>query len=150
MKPFILIICLNILTVAAFAQKQKVRPFNTRGKDTVTLANGLKYIICQKGTGKQAVKGDKVKVHYTGYLLDGSIFDSSVQNNSPFKFILGAGKVIRGWDEGIALMSEGDKFRFIIPPVLGYGTRGAKDSDGNYVISPNSTLIFDVELIQVK
>ena len=86
-----------------------------------------------------------MEVHYTGYLTDGKIFDSSVKRNQPIEFVLGTGQVIQGWDEGIALMNVGDKLRLIIPPALGYGEKGAGD-----VIPPNSTLVFDVELISVS
>ena len=114
-------------------------------KDTITTASGLKYIVITKGTGEKAEAGKQVEVNYTGYLTDGNIFDSSIKRGVPFDFILGEGKVIRGWDEGIALMHTGDKFRFIIPPQLAYGERGAGG-----VIPPNATLIFDVELLSVN
>ncbi len=110
--------------------------------DTITTASGLKYVITHKGTGKKAAAGQKVKVHYTGKLTDGKVFDSSVERGQPFEFQLGAGQVIRGWDEGLALLSIGDKATLIIPSELGYGPNGAGG-----VIPPNATLIFDVELI---
>jgi len=113
-------------------------------KDTITTASGLKYIIISKGTGVKAEDGKQIEVNYTGYLTDGNIFDSSIKRGVPFDFILGEGKVIRGWDEGIALMHVGDKFRFIIPPQLAYGERGAGG-----VIPANATLIFDVDLLNV-
>jgi len=114
-------------------------------KDTLTTDSGLKYIILEKGTGTNAEPGKEATVHYTGYLTDGKIFDSSIERKQPFSFTIGAGKVIKGWDEGVALMRVGDKFRFIIPPQLGYGERGA----GN-VIPPNATLIFDVKLLEIS
>lgn len=99
------------------------------------------------GTGKQARSGMVVKVHYTGWLYEngrkGVKFDSSVDRGEPFEFNLGAGDVIKGWDQGVVGMKEGGKRTLIIPPHLGYGPRGA----GN-VIPPNATLLFDVELIQ--
>lgn len=113
-------------------------------KDTVTTASGLKYIIISKGTGAKAEAGKQVEVNYTGYLTDGNIFDSSIKRGVPFDFILGEGKVIKGWDEGVALMHIGDKFRFIIAPQLAYGETGAGG-----VIPPNATLIFDVDLLNV-
>jgi hypothetical protein len=113
-------------------------------EDTITTESGLKYIINEKGSGEKAVNGKSVEVHYTGYLADGKIFDSSIERGEPIDFVLGTGLVIKGWDEGIALMNVGDKYRLIIPAELGYGSRGA----GN-AIPPNSDLIFDVELINV-
>jgi hypothetical protein len=117
---------------------------NVNAQDTVTTESGLKYIILESGGGDRAVIEKSVEVHYTGYLLDGKIFDSSLDRNEPIEFVLGTGKVIKGWDEGIALMSIGDKYRLIIPPDLAYGSRGA----GN-VIPPDATLVFDTELISV-
>lgn len=113
--------------------------------DTVTTPSGLKYIVIERKTdGIKAEEGKAVEVHYTGYLLDGKVFDSSVERNEPFEFVLGKGQVIRGWEEGIALMSTGDKLRLIIPPDLAYGKKGAGS-----VIPPDATLVFDVELISV-
>ena len=114
-------------------------------KNIVTTETGLMYEDLVIGTGKSPLKGDKVIVHYTGKLLDGSIFDSSVERDEPFKFPLGMGRVIKGWDEGIASMKVGGKRILTIPPILGYGERGAGDR-----IPPNSTLIFEVELIDIK
>ena len=109
-------------------------------------ASGLTYYIVKEGTGKQAYSGADVKVHYTGYLKDGKIFDSSVLREEPLEFKLGVGMVIRGWDEGILLMRQGSKYRFIIPSTLGYG-----DQDmGSGVIPANSQLTFDCELVEVK
>lgn len=96
------------------------------------------------GTGAEAVTGKKVGVHYTGWLTDGTKFDSSVDRGSPFSFKLGGGQVIRGWDEGVAGMRIGGKRKLTIPPDLGYGARGA-----GAVIPPNATLVFDVELLSV-
>lgn len=107
--------------------------------------SGLRYKIIQKGDGAKAVKGKGVAVHYKGMLVDGTVFDSSYKRNSPIDFTLGIGQVISGWDEGIALLQVGDKARFVIPPHLGYGARGAGG-----VIPPNATLVFDVELVKVK
>ena len=107
--------------------------------------SGLRYQIIQKGDGAKAEKGNTVSVHYKGSLPDGTVFDSSYKRNQPIDFPLGMGHVIPGWDEGIALLQVGDKARFVIPPYLGYGERGAGG-----VIPPNATLIFDVELVNVK
>lgn len=107
--------------------------------------SGLRYQIIQKGTGKQAQKGNKVAVHYKGQLMDGTVFDSSYKRNQPLEFQVGVGQVIEGWDEGILLLNEGDKARLVIPSNLGYGSRGAGG-----VIPPNANLIFDVELVKIK
>ena len=104
--------------------------------------SGLKYEDLNEGDGEVATKGQRVTVHYTGWLLDGDKFDSSLDRNDPFAFSLGAGQVIRGWDEGVAGMKIGGKRRLTIPPQLGYGAAGAGG-----VIPPNATLVFDVELL---
>ena len=108
-------------------------------------ASGLRYQIIQKGNGKQAEKGKTVSVHYQGALENGEVFDSSYKRKQPIDFKLGAGQVIEGWDEGIALLQVGDKARFVIPAYLGYGSRGAGG-----VIPGDATLVFDVELMDVK
>jgi peptidyl-prolyl cis-trans isomerase A (cyclophilin A) len=107
--------------------------------------SGLRYQFIQKGDGKKAENGKTVSVHYTGQLEDGKVFDSSYPRKKPIEFPLGRGNVIEGWDEGIALLRVGDKARFVIPSHLGYGSRGAGGA-----IPPNATLIFDVELMDVK
>ncbi len=107
--------------------------------------SGLRYKMIQKGNGKKAENGKTVSVHYTGQLEDGKVFDSSIPRKKPIEFPLGRGNVIEGWDEGIALLQVGDKARFVIPSHLGYGSRGAGGA-----IPPNATLIFDVELMDVK
>lgn len=106
--------------------------------------SGLKYEDLQAGDGDEAAAGNRVTVHYTGWLLDGDKFDSSVDRSEPFVFTLGKGMVIRGWDEGVAGMKVGGKRRLTIPPQLGYGSQGAGG-----VIPPNATLVFDVELLAV-
>ena len=118
--------------------------------DTVALGydettSGLRYKILQNGDGKQAIKGANVSVHYKGQLLDGTVFDSSYKRKQPIDFPVGVGQVIAGWDEGILLLKVGDKARFVIPSNLAYGESGAGG-----VIPPNATLIFDVELMDVK
>jgi len=107
--------------------------------------SGLRYQIIQKGEGKKAEKGNTVFVHYKGQLADGTVFDSSYKRNSPLDFQVGVGQVIPGWDEGICLLNVGDKARLVIPSDLGYGAAGAGG-----VIPPNATLVFDVELMDVK
>jgi peptidylprolyl isomerase len=113
--------------------------------DTTTTPSGLQLIAIEDGSGAMAQQGQVVQVHYTGYLTDGTKFDSSVDRGEPFEFPLGMGRVIRGWDEGLALMRVGDRRRLIIPPELGYGERGAGG-----VIPPGATLVFDVELLGVQ
>ncbi|SDS67738.1 Peptidyl-prolyl cis-trans isomerase (rotamase)-cyclophilin family [Formosa sp. Hel1_31_208] len=107
--------------------------------------SGLRYQIIQKGNGKPAVAGKMVSVHYKGQLADGTVFDSSYKRNAPLDFKVGVGQVISGWDEGICLLNVGDKARLVIPSDLGYGSAGAGG-----VIPPNATLVFDVELMDVK
>ncbi|MNX52380.1 putative peptidyl-prolyl cis-trans isomerase [compost metagenome] len=107
--------------------------------------SGLRYKMIQKGEGKRAEAGKTVSVHYEGSLENGKVFDSSYPRKKPIEFKLGIGQVIEGWDEGIALLQVGDKARFVIPSDLGYGPSGAGG-----VIPPNATLIFDVELMDVK
>ncbi len=113
--------------------------------DTTKTASGLQLIAIENGSGAMAQRGQVVRVHYTGYLTDGTKFDSSVDHGEPFEFPLGMGRVIPGWDEALALMRVGDKRRLIIPPELGYGSRGA-----GRVIPPGATLVFDVELLAVR
>ena len=107
--------------------------------------SGLRYQIIQKGNGKPAEAGKMVSVHYKGQLADGTVFDSSYKRNAPLDFQVGVGQVIPGWDEGICLLNVGDKARLVIPSDLGYGAAGAGG-----VIPPNATLVFDVELMDVK
>ncbi len=114
-------------------------------KNYVTTASGLKYLDLVEGTGVTPKPGQTVEVHYIGTLEDGTKFDSSRDRGTPFSFKIGAGQVIKGWDEGLSTMQMGGRRQLVIPPDLGYGSRGAGG-----VIPPNSTLIFDVELLGVK
>ena len=118
-------------------------------EEVVTMDSGLHYKEVKLGTGDEAIAGKTVEVHYTGWLDEkgqkGKKFDSSVDRGTPFKFPLGAGRVIQGWDEGVAGMKVGGKRTLMIPAKLGYGARGAGG-----VIPPNANLIFDVELLDVK
>ena len=111
----------------------------------ITTESGLKYVDLAVGTGREAKAGNLATVHYTGWLTNGTKFDSSVDRRDPFSFPVGAGKVIRGWDEGVIGMKVGGKRKLTIPSQLGYGARGAGG-----VIPPNATLLFDVELLEVK
>ena len=109
-----------------------------------TTDSGLKYEDIVEGDGATAETGQTVSVHYTGWLENGSKFDSSKDRNDPFQFRLGGGMVIKGWDEGVAGMKVGGKRKLTLPPELGYGARGAGG-----VIPPNATLIFEVELLDI-
>ena len=113
--------------------------------ETTTTASGLKMQDIVVGAGEEAVAGKMVSVHYTGWLTDGTKFDSSVDRGQPFSFMIGQGGVIKGWDEGVAGMRVGGKRRLTIPPELGYGAGGAGGD-----IPPNATLIFDIELLAIE
>ncbi len=120
-------------------------PTEVEEAEYVTTDSGLKYADLEVGDGPTPEKGQTVSVHYTGWLEDGTKFDSSLDRGQPFSFVLGEGRVIRGWDEGVATMKVGGKRQLVIPPELAYGERGAGG-----VIPPNATLIFDVELLEVR
>lgn len=127
-------------TAAAQAAKNATAPAPVGTKT----ASGLQYVDTAVGTGAQPKTGQTVTVHYTGYLDNGTVFDSSVKRGTPFEFKLGTGQVIKGWDEGLATMKVGGKRRLIIPPELAYG------AVANGPIPANSRLTFDVELLAVK
>jgi len=127
-------------TAQADAELQEY--LKTNGITVTPTASGLYYEMIKDGNGEMPVKENKVKVHYTGKLLDGTVFDSSVERGEPIEFPLGVGYVIPGWDEGIALMSKGEKGVLYIPWFLGYGDRGA-----GMMIQPYSNLVFEVELV---
>lgn len=115
---------------------------NKKDPNVKVTASGLQYKVVKEGTGKKPTRDNVVKVHYTGKLIDGTVFDSSVERGEPTEFPLG--NVIAGWTEGVQLMSVGSKFTFFIPPTLAYGANGAGQS-----IGPNETLIFEVELLDI-
>ena len=115
---------------------------NAKKSEVITLPSGLQYQVLKEGNGKKPTAKDQVKCHYEGFLIDGTVFDSSVQRGEPAVF--GLQQVIAGWTEGLQLMQEGAKYRFFIPYRLAYGEGGAGGA-----IPPFATLIFDVELIQV-
>lgn len=138
-----LLLGIFVLTITLSLSSCKI--FNKTGGDNyIKTKSGLKYQITHKGTGSLAKKGDIVQVHYKGMFTDEKVFDSSYDRGKPIEFELGAGRVIKGWDEGIALLHVGDKASFIIPPQLGYGNRQTGP------IPPDSWLVFEVELIGIK
>jgi FKBP-type peptidyl-prolyl cis-trans isomerase len=127
------------------ANNIKVKPFDVKGLDTLKTQSGLQYMLVKKvPNGALPHVGNQVLVHYTGFFSNGKVFDSSVQRGEALSFTLGIGQVIKGWDEGIALLHVGEKARFIIPYALAYGVEGSGP------IPPISDLIFDVELISVE
>lgn len=131
-----------LIAVPVHAAAKEVKKAETK---VVTTASGLKYSDLVVGKGASPVAGKKVKVHYTGTLENGKKFDSSVDRNEPFSFVIGVGQVIPGWDEGVMTMKVGGKRKLVIPSKLGYGASGAGG-----VIPPNATLLFDVELLDVS
>lgn len=157
-KAIIFVLTAAALMVALAACKDsgsKEKPQNggdvTQGPPAVSgepveTGSGLKYIEIEPGSGDSPEPGETVAVHYTGWLEDGTKFDSSLDRGTPFSFPIGTGQVISGWDEGLATMQVGGKRRLIIPPELAYGETGA----GSGLIPPNATLIFDVELLEIR
>lgn len=146
----IAIVAVVVLLIAASAffiwsSRSSKAPQATSEGNLITTASGLQYEDLLVGDGAQAQPGDTVSVHYTGWLQDGAKFDSSLDRGQPFTFTLGSGQVIQGWDEGVAGMRTGGKRRLVIPPDLGYGSQGAGG-----VIPPGATLIFEVELLEIK
>ncbi len=129
----------------ATGQENPVSSPDARPESAVTTASGLQFVELAPGAGDMPKAGDVVEVHYRGTLADGTEFDSSYSRGDPIQFVLGAGAVIPGWDEGIALMRKGGRARLVIPPGLAYGERGAGG-----VIPPNATLTFEVELVEVR
>ncbi|HEY1861483.1 MAG TPA: FKBP-type peptidyl-prolyl cis-trans isomerase [Gemmataceae bacterium] len=127
-----------LLAGLAFADDKK-------DEKVIKTDSGLQYVELKEGDGAAAKKGDSVEVHYTGWLKDGTKFDSSVDRKQPFSFKLGEGMVIKGWDEGVAGMKVGGKRKLIIPSELGYGKKGA-----GKVIPPDAELTFEVELLKIK
>jgi peptidylprolyl isomerase len=125
-------------------EKQKVDVTPDPNEKVITTPSGLKYVDKKVGTGKEAKKGDRVSVDYAGYFKDGTVFDSSMNHGKPYQLTLGAGMVIKGWDEGIVGMKEGGKRKLIIPYELAYGEMGGRG------IPPRSELTFDLELVKVE
>ena len=139
-----LIAGLVLLALVAAACSQ-TPPAAGGGGSEVTTPSGLKYTDLVVGSGAQPQAGQTAVVHYTGWLLDGKKFDSSKDRGQPFSFPVGRGRVIKGWDEGVATMKVGGTRRLTVPPDLGYGAQGAGG-----VIPPNATLTFEVELLDVR
>jgi len=138
-------ICLTFISFAQNNIYEIFSDFDIAEKELVTLESGLQYIKIIEGSGKKVETGSKVEVNYTGFFADGKVFDSSVVNGSVFKFKVGKGKVIAGWDEGVQYMKQGDSFFFIIPWQLAYGENGY-----NNIIPPRTNLYFVIEVLEVK
>jgi peptidylprolyl isomerase len=137
----LVILSLGIFIFMTFAEKKETH----MEKSFITTASGLQYHDHTIGTGETPKAGQKVVVHYTGTLEDGTKFDSSRDRQQPFSFTLGIGQVIKGWDEGLSTMKVGGRRHLVIPADLGYGSRGA-----GHIIPPHATLHFDVELLEIR
>lgn len=164
---FAVLIIIALGAVGSFAQTKKRAATRTKkrvpaavkkplvNQSAVTTASGLTYVITRRGDGAAVKAGDTVEVNYTGLLTNGVRFDSSLENGETFSFTVGAGRVIKGWDEGLQNLRVGDHAILIIPPELAYGSRGAGrvggDSRGETtLIPPDSTLVFLIEVVSVK
>lgn len=141
----LIVLSVAIPGVASPSEERLIGSETTTTAGEVVTPSGLKYRDVKPGTGAMARKGDTLEVHYTGWLVDGKKFDSSVDRKQPFTFRLGGGQVIKGFDEGIVGMRVGGKRKLIIPPTLGYGATGA----GN-LIPPNAVMVFEIELLKIK
>ena len=144
-KIFLIIILIVIAGGVYFLFQNSKNNKESTATDNYEIQESMKIEILKEGTGEIAKNGDTVSVHYTGTLEDGTKFDSSRDRGTPFSFILGAGRVIKGWDLGVAGMKIGEQRKLTIPSNLGYGTQGAGE-----VIPPNATLIFEVELLGIN
>ncbi|MCB0193714.1 MAG: FKBP-type peptidyl-prolyl cis-trans isomerase [Anaerolineae bacterium] len=140
-----LIFDVELVSVAPAPPPPPEAPMEVPEADYTTTDSGLKYYVIEEGTGASPESGQMAVVHYTGWLEDGTMFDSSLSRGRTFSFPVGVGQVIPGWDEGVASMKVGGKRQLVIPADLGYGENGAGDA-----IPPNSTLIFEVELIDIQ
>lgn len=138
-------LCMLLTFFSCKTQEELTPNRNVKLNKTYTTDSGLQYVFTELGEGSRAKSGDKVSVHYIGKLTDGKEFDNSYKRGTPFSFTIGEGKVIKGWDEGIALINVGDKAVFTIPAELGYGPMEVPG-----LIPANSTLIFEVELISAE
>lgn len=140
-----LVMALAMALIAGCAGGTEGEKEEAPASERVTTASGLQYEDLVVGTGASPKVGERAVVHYTGWLTDGKKFDSSRDRNQPFRFAVGRGAVIKGWDEGVATMKVGGKRKLWIPPELGYGARGA-----GKLIPPNSELVFEVELLEIE
>lgn len=150
MKAKVIVTVICLLSIYSFktdaqTKRRRTTPRRTPLSAATTTPSGLTYLITKKGTGAQLKAGDTVVMNYTGTLTDGTKFDSSFDRNQPFAFKLGAGQVIKGWDEGVAKLRVGDHAILVLPGNLAYGPRGVPN-----VIPPDATLIFIVEVMDVK
>jgi len=149
-SPMLALLLISTLAVACDSnedspEQEAPDPQTVAASDYTAMESGLRYHDLTEGDGAEATSGDRVTVHYNGWLeADSTLFDSSIQRGQPFSFELGTGQVIRGWDEGVAGMKVGGERQLVIPPDLAYGSQGAGDA-----IPPDATLIFEVELLSV-
>jgi peptidylprolyl isomerase len=139
------IVCVSLLGILSSCGGTHHYPGMPTEKSVTVTNTGLRYIDLAVGTGDQPKEGMKVTVNYTGYLMDSTKFDSSVDRNEPFTFVIGVGQVIKGWDEGVFTMKVGGTRKLIIPSHLAYGERGAGG-----IIPPNADLVFDVTLLKLE
>lgn len=144
-------------TLPLLTEAQQVVPVAVPTPDSllsraVATPSGLRYLIRQPGTGPVPQPGDKVTVHYTGFLADGHVFDASARQGGPLKVRAGRGEVVKGWDEVLLLLPQGSRTRVWIPAALGYGSAGRPDPDDErrYLIPPNADLVFELEIVKVK
>ncbi len=133
-----------VISLLNIKKVPKVTEWDVDSSKFITTNSGLKYAVLKEGTGPTVKNGDTVIVNYSGFLTDGKKFDSSVERNQPFTFVAGQGQVIKGWDEAVTYLRKGSKAKLIIPPDLGYGEKQVG------VIPPNTTLVFDVEILDIK
>ena len=145
LREYTPILALGLLLIAACSRSKTPGTQDVTIGQEITTESGLMYVAHTLGTGPQPKVGQTIAVHYTGRLTDGNVFDSSIERGQPIVFPVGVGRVIKGWDEGLLAMRVGGKRTLTIPPHLGYGERGA-----GAVIPPNATLIFDVELLEIR
>jgi FKBP-type peptidyl-prolyl cis-trans isomerase len=149
MKRFMVLLRCLVVGIFLLAGLQKAA---SAPADTLVTASGLKYVIKKEGHGRSAKAGDKVQVHYTGRFTDSRIFDTSALDDKPIKLTVGKKSVIKGWEEILLLMQKGTELVVVIPPAMAYGSRGVRNPEnvGGYMIPPDATLIFEMELVKLK
>ncbi|MFC1548218.1 FKBP-type peptidyl-prolyl cis-trans isomerase [Candidatus Neomarinimicrobiota bacterium] len=145
LREYTPLLALGLLLITACTRSKAPDTQEGAVGQEITTESGLMYIAHSMGTGPKPESGQTIAVHYTGRLTDGTVFDSSIERGQPIVFPVGVGRVIKGWDEGLLDMRVGGKRTLTIPPHLAYGERGAGDA-----IPPNATLIFDVELLEIR